>query len=78
MSNNELIALAFLALGCLIGGAWLMLYRGYKQYERESKAFEPRIQTPAQKELSQLRAKQAAFDAGDDRELPMLLKRNAP
>jgi|GEM_PF-4757786 len=72
-----MIAFAFLALALLLAGAWLMLYRGYKQYERESKALEPRIQTPTPKDLAALRAKQSKFDASDDRELPMLLKKQA-
>lgn len=48
-----------------------------RQSKRERDAFMPRIQTPSQTDVTALQRKTAKFDPSDDRDLPMLLKRQA-
>lgn len=59
----------------IISALAYMCHHEYKRYEDSCRLFAQRIQTPAPKDLAELRQKQAEFDDSDDRQLPMLLKR---
>lgn len=72
-----ILAIVLILFLLLISALAYACYRGHKQYELNRRLFAQRIQSPTVHDQAQLREKQHGFDASDDRQLPMLLRRQA-